>query len=183
MEPPDLSIFRPSALERYRQRREERILPRVLATPVFLSGWLLLALLLLGECLIWTIGVPMSIACIGTTWVEETSSISYQHRTAPIVLFVPASEARTIRNGDTAHVQIENGPSIDGKTVSVAPTPLDPSEVERIYSFSDSKLDQPVTVIGIQPSDNIAIHANERVQGQIQSGTRNILSLLFQPEQ
>ncbi|MGH2510893.1 MAG: hypothetical protein ACRDHZ_26310, partial [Ktedonobacteraceae bacterium] len=67
------SIFRDSAIQRYRMRRERDVLPRFLAPPLFTFFWILLGLCLLGGFLVWSTQIPLYATVSGVIIQNEQS--------------------------------------------------------------------------------------------------------------
>ncbi|MBO0784254.1 MAG: hypothetical protein J2P37_36070 [Ktedonobacteraceae bacterium] len=176
----DPSIFRDSGRERYQQKREQRVLPRLISSPIFLVSWMLLGLLLLAEYMVGRVQVPLFINSPGI----ELSEQAYQqikkrgeHITEHILFFVPAAYAREIHVGAAVHIQTSDGP-VDGTVGAIEPVILSPADAQRRYAMA--ALTQPVVVVGIKARSGEIAHETHPVQGQIQVGTRDMFSLLLE---
>lgn len=172
------AIFRESAVQRYIQRRDKDVFPRLLRPPVFIFLWILLSLGLLAGLLVWNIRVPVYTGAPG---------VILQGRTAgqlEAVIFVSPGQRSTVRPGQAVLLQIgTNGPRLQQTITSVTAQVLSPVQIRANYTLTDALglvVSQPaaVAVVTLQEGSVLQGYAGSLVGANIQIGTRSALSLL-----
>jgi hypothetical protein len=172
------AIFRESAVQRYIQRRDKDVLPRLLRPPVFLFLWILLGLGLLAGIIAWSIRVPVYTVAPG---VILQGSAAGQLET---LVFVPLDQRSTIRSGQPVLLQIgASGPHLQLTITSVVPQALSPAQIRARYALDNALalvVSQPavVAVVTIQADASLKEYAGGLVSASIQIGTRSVLSFL-----
>lgn len=172
------AIFRESAVQRYIQRRDKDVLPRLLRPPVFLFLWILLGLGLLAGIIAWSIRVPVYTVAPG---VILQGSAAGQLET---LVFVPLDQRSTIRSGQPVLLQIgASGPHLQLTITSVVPQALSPAQIRARYALDNALalvVSQPavVAIVTIQADAALKEYAGGLVSASIQIGTRSVLSFL-----
>lgn len=172
------AIFRESAVQRYIQRREKDILPRLLRPPVFIFLWILLILGLLAGLVAWNIRVPVYTGAPGVMLPDKVAG----HLEA--LLFVPENQQFTVRPGQAVILQIgASGPRLQQTITSVTAQALSPVQIRTNYALTNSLglvVSQPSLVAVVVFPTNPAFqgYAGSLVGANIQIGTRSALSLL-----
>lgn len=183
-----LAIFRNEALEFYLQNKEQAILPRVVAPPVLLMLWLLVALGVLamsGACLyrvpVYTAGVGVIIQQSNQT---GTSNSLYTRALVFLALdTVNASQVRSINVGSQVHWQLSTANQRAQKAVieHVEQSALAPDEIQKRYALDDHAaqlIDAPSFVIQLQLEGDWRHYMGSRLQVQVPIDTQSIISLL-----
>lgn len=171
------AIFRESAIQRYRLRREKDVLPHFLAPPLFAFLWILLSLCLIGGFLAWSIRVPFYAPISGMILP------SAQAGQLQALLFAPASQQDAIRVGQAVQLQIgTTGPHLQQTITSITPHILSPEQIRTQYH-----LDSTLSLAVKQPSVvvSVLLHASavgpeyvgSLVNAEVQIGSRSALSL------
>lgn len=171
------AIFRESAVQRYVQRRDKDVLPRLLRPPVFVFLWILLGLGLLAGGVTWSVRIPIYAVAPGVILPGEAAG---QLET---LLFVPADQQSTIRPGQPVQVQIgTSGPRLQLVITSVTPQALSPAQIRARYALDNvlglvASQQAVVAVVTIQANAALQGYAGSLVNAEIQIGTRSPLSL------
>src|SRR5690348_1569249 len=102
-------LFRETALQQYMRSQEKDVLPRVIAPPTFLCGWILLGLLVFAGMLAWWQEIP--IFASGSAMVltgEAGSAPSSRAQTGypAVLLFLPTRYAGQLRVGEHCHLRL-----------------------------------------------------------------------------
>ena len=172
------AIFRESAVQRYIQRRDKDVFPRLLRPPVFIFLWILLSLGLLAGLLVWNIRVPVYTGAPGVILQGKTVG------QLEAVIFVSPGQLTAVRPGQAVLLQIgANGPRLQQTITSVTAQVLSPVQIRANYALTDSLglvVSQPavVAVVTLQESSLLQGYAGSLVGANIQIGTRSALSLL-----
>lgn len=170
------SIFRDQAIQKYRQNQEKSVLPRIVAPPVFLFFWILLAILTAAGVVAWLGQVPLYVTGVGV--VLEKDALSHEgNDEAVAVVPLPTRDAFHIHRGLLSEIQIgSTGPALTRTVDAMSPTMLSPSEVQRLYGITMS---DPAQIVSIRLGSGISrrIYAGSPVHVRIQIGSRRLLSL------
>ncbi len=173
---PKRSIFRDQAVQKYRQNQEKSVLPRIIAPPVFLFFWILLAILTAAGVVAWLGEVPLYV--IGSGVVLEQDVLPNQGSDEAIaVIPFPLHDIFSIRKGLLSEVQIgSTGPTLTRTVDTVSHTTLSPSEMQRRFGIS---MTDPAQVVSIRLGSDISrrVYAGSPVHVRIQIGSRRLLSL------
>lgn len=172
------AIFRNSAIQRYIQRRDKDVLPRLVRPPAFVFLWILLSLALLAGALTWQIRVPVYMAVPGVM-VQDAPTARLQ-----ALLFVSPNQRSSIQPGQPVQLRIGTGElRLHLVVTSVASQVLSPAQIRTHYAL-DTALglvaNQPavVAIVAMQANAALQGYAGSLVSAQIQIGTRSVLSLL-----
>lgn len=130
---PSRPIFRESAVEAYRRRREKDVVPRLISWPIVISLWLLLAIVLADVWVSWSVRVPTYVAASGAVLSDATQPEVDGGRTAA-VLFLPPKESSRVRVGQPVHVQVgSSGRYVKGVIAKVERGLVGPDEARKRY--------------------------------------------------
>jgi hypothetical protein len=171
------SIFRDSAIQRYRMRRDQDVLPRFIAPPLFTFLWILLGLCLLGGFLAWNARIPLYTSASGVIVQSE------QAGQLQALLFAPADQQTTLRAGQPVQLQVgTTGPHLQLTVTSITPRILSPDQVRAQYHLNSTLslvVNQPsiVAVILLKRDVVLPEYAGSLVSAKVQIGERNMLSL------
>jgi hypothetical protein len=177
------ALFRDKALQQYVQGRNKTILPRYASPPVFLCGWILLALLVAAGIVAWLGQVPVYVT--GSGIVLSASNIAKQPGSGAVaVIFVPATPSLVLRSGSPVQVQIGATGLVLSRTIaSIEPDIISPSAARQRYRLNGnlaSVIVQPsfVVTVALGPDISTQSYAGSSVSGQVQTGMQRVL-LLF----
>jgi hypothetical protein len=176
------SLFRAQALRQYTQGREKTVLPRTVASPVFLCCWLLLGLLLLATFLAWQAQVPAYAAAFGLL----RQQVPGQQTTAQweAILFVPAASVSGVQTGDAITLQVVlSGQQLSGTIASAMPGIITPDEARQQYDLTGDLaliITQPSVVLQVALSASLppGMIIDSSVSAQVRIGSQSVLSLL-----
>lgn len=170
-------LFRTQALEHYAQNRQRDILPSFVAPPVFLFLWILLLLSIAALVFAWQERVP--------TYVPSTGIIlEQQDASATALLFVPASSAVNIQDGQIITLQADaTGQKFTASVAAVDRDAITPDAARAQYQLmgdAQFAITQPSFVVHLNLTEQQAALAVDRlsVTGLVQVGSRSLLSLL-----
>lgn len=172
------AIFRESAIQRYIQRRDKDVLPRLVRPRFFLFLWILLVLVLLAGILIWSIRIPVYTAAPGVLRPDETTG------QLQVLLFVSADQQSFVHVGQTVQLQIgASGPQLHLTITSVTSQVLSPAQIRATYALNNPLglvVSQPavVALVTIQAGSSLQGYAGSLVSAEIQVSTRSALSLV-----
>lgn len=170
------SIFRDQAIQKYRQNQEKSVLPRIIAPPVFLFFWILLAILTAAGVVSWLGQVPLYVT--GSGVVLDKSVLPHQGSDEAVaVIPFTTNDVSHIRRGLASDIQIgSTGPGLTRTVDAVSPAMLSPSEVHQLYGLT---MTDPAQVISIRLGNDISrrVYAGSPVHIRIQIGSRRLLSL------
>lgn len=182
-------IFRPTAVEHYRQSRQKDILPRFAAPPVLLLLWVLLGLFLVGVVVVvtWLSRVPTYVT--GTGMVVD--GMTYYSREighqAVALLFLPTNPAQPLylAPGMPVRIQIGSlGQPMHATVTTVEPGVISPGQAQQRYGLGGTHLiSEPSIVVLVKlPSTlPVQIYVGSLVSAQVQIGSHSILSLFPGP--
>lgn len=176
-------LFRTQALQQYAQRREQAVLPRLVAPPVFLCFWLLLGLLLLSTVLAWQVQVPLYQVAPGVL-LDATPASQSATNGWQALLFVPATPAPQFQVGASLTVQIVlTGELLAGTMVAVLPAVLTPEQAKAQYHLTGDLallIIHPSVVVQVRLGPTLPADAvpGSSLSAQVQVGQQSILALL-----
>lgn len=171
------SIFRESAIQRYRLRRDKDVLPRFLAPPLFAFLWILLGLCLLGGFLAWNTRVPLYASASGVI-VPSAQAGQFQ-----ALLLAPVNQQNPIRAGQAVQLQIgTTGPHLQLTITRITPQVLSPEQIRAQYHLNGTlslTVNQPALVALVLLSGNAARpeYVGSLVSAEVQIGSQSALSL------
>lgn len=176
-------LFRSQALAHYAASREKTVLPRIVTPPVFLCGWLLLGLLLLGTTLAWQAQVPLYAVAAGA--LLHPQPVSQQTASGlEALLFVPATPAPQLHVGEPITIQVVlTGEPFTGTIVTIVPGVVTPDEARQDYALTGDLalvITQPSVVVQVALGPTLPVDAMEdlSISAQVQVGSQSVLSLL-----
>src|SRR5690242_17863641 len=102
-------LFRETALQQYMRSQEKDVLPRVIAPPTFLCGWILLVILIFAGVMAWWQDDPIfasGSAIVLTGEAGSASSSPAQAVRPAVLLFLPTQYAGQLRVGEHCHLRL-----------------------------------------------------------------------------
>jgi hypothetical protein len=174
-------LFRERALQRYLQKREKDILPHFVAPPIFVCIWMLLCLTVAVGLFAATQKVPIQVGGVGIVLPHGQSDAG--DKAATVLLFLPASNAKSVHVGEPSLLQIGlTGPSYSSTIAQVEPRLLSPNDIYKRYGFNCSAMpmiSDPSVVAHVRLAPSLLSHlyAGSPVRAQVQIGMQRILSL------
>jgi len=178
------TIFRDKALQYYAASRQKEVLPRLIAPPVFLFLWILLALILCASLAAWLTRVPTYIVTTGVVLDQGIIQGQQANDEATAIIFVPTSHALQVHVGQPILLQIgATGTQLHGRVEGVVPGILSPNEARRRYGLDNATsptITGPsmVLTISLGPAFPALQYAGSPVSAQLQIGSQRVLSLL-----
>jgi hypothetical protein len=172
-------IFRQTAVESYRRRSERDIVPRLTSAPVLACFWALLAVLVAGAAVTWSLRVPSYVAAPGVVLPPEEA---LPERPPAAVLFLPVDRAADVRAGQ--HVRAESGSTrtyVEGVVQKVERQPVGPAAARDRYGANLRELlgepSIPV-IVRLRTMLPATAYAGVHVTARVETGSRRMLSLL-----
>jgi hypothetical protein len=168
-------VFRNKAVKYYVQSQVRDILPRIVAPPVFLFLWILLALLLVSTALAWLAHVPTSVASSGV--VLDQQAAQGRSSGAVAALFLPATSSGLVRPGQPVQIQIGANAPLTATILTTEPGVKSPNEIKATYA---QVVAEPsiVVFISLGPGISAQVYAGTPLRAQLQVGSQRVLSLL-----
>lgn len=179
---PERSIFRESAIKKYRQRQEQGIVLHAASPPVWVFLWVVLLLLFGAGGFAWSVEVPISVQGQGVVVEQETPGQVGSEVVA--VLFFSPDQTLNLHEGQPATVSIgANVLTVVGSIGRVDTALISPNEARSRYNLQGG-LAQIVSgpsitvsiLLGTAASDQI--YAGSLCGAQIRVGSRRVLSFL-----
>jgi hypothetical protein len=179
------TIFRQSAVEAYRRGTEKDVIPRLVARPITVCRWLLLALLVAATALASWVTIPTYVGASGViVGPGDAEPISAQ--TAALLL-LPPDAAREVRVGRP--VRLEGGsPGADaqagaaqGVVAAVEPGVVTSDTArQRHPALAPGLVTQPsvVVVVRLAAPPPSGVTPGIRVSAQVQTAERRLIRLL-----
>jgi hypothetical protein len=179
-------IFRPEAVRRYAEAREESVLPKFVSPRIMAALWAILMLLIFSGVAVWFTSMPVYASGLGIVVDTENKTVNIEEGTAILVLLPPEAQP-ALDEGKTILIQVNpSSKPLQRKIVTFA---KDASKVNGILKEFD--LDNHPAVAKVQPAA-VAIVQLEDMEGNvltndyigtifradIQVGSRRIASLL-----
>lgn len=172
------SIFRDRAIQRYRQRRDQDVLPRLVAPPAFALLWILLSLCLLTGFLAWSTRLPTYASVSGVIVQDEQSGQNQA------LLFATADQGPTIQPGQPVQLQIgSSGPQLHLVVTSLVSQVLNPDQIRTRFDLNGAlglAIEQPavVVVVALGQGPEFQGYLGSLVSANVQIGSRSAFSLL-----
>ena len=177
---PKRSLLRESAIKKYKQRREQSILLRVISPPAFVYFWIMVLLLL--SLLVWSIQVPTFAVGQGVVIEQQAADLSRSKVVA--VLFLPPDQQSGLRTGQPARVSIGSTSLILNSSIEhVEANLISPSEAHARFDLQ-GKLAQTITgpsmvvMISLGPAASAHSYVGSWCWAQVQTGSRRVLQFL-----
>ncbi len=179
---PDRPIFRESAIEAYRRRREKDVVPRLISWPIVVCLWLLLAIVLADAWVSWSVRVPTYVSASGSV-LSGAARPEADGRGTAAVLFLPPEASSRVRVGQAVHVQVgSSGRYVDGVIVRVEPGLVGPDEARERFGTSRDRgvITGPSTaaVARLERPLSPAAYAGSQVTARVEVGSRRPLELV-----
>lgn len=176
-------LFREHALQRYMQRREEDILPRIVSPPIFIFLWLLFVLVLGSGIIAWLERIPVYVNGMGIVQ-QNSHQINARQSEVDVLVFVPVYSSEHVRAGIHGLAQFASSARYyDSQVTNLEPMVLTPEAIQTHYQLSCSAA-QIITAPSVAVHMKVLVPANDRVfsgtllQARIQTGTQRVLSLM-----
>lgn len=176
-------LFREHALQKYMQRRENDVLPRIVSPPVFICVWIIFGLVVASGLMAWLERVPVYVNGSGVVLTTGKNPNSSQNIVDALV-FIPVTASGQIRTGIHGKTQFrESGAYFDSTITSFELSELSPAAIQKYYQLSCSaaqKVVEPSIVVHISvmvPMNN-PIFKGTSLQAQLQTGSQRVLALL-----
>jgi hypothetical protein len=179
-------IFRPEAVQRYAEAREQSVLPKFVSPRIVVALWTLVVLLILSGVAVWFTSTPVYASGLAIVVDTRNELVNIEEGMAVLVLLPPEAQP-VLDEGKTILIQVNTSSKpLERKIVTFA---KDASKVNSI--LEEFALDNHPAVTKTQPAV-IAIVQLEDLEGNvlandyvgtifradIQIGTRRIASLL-----
>jgi hypothetical protein len=186
MNKPPRMIFRPTAVQRYRERQNEVILPHLISPRIIVYLWILLGLLGIAGCLAWSVKVPIYINGSATVVRRSNLDVSLPIQDDMVLLaFLPAGQQ--VHVGQELLVQWGGANEyLASEIIFVEPEMISPGDARRRFGLDGGAalaVTQPSTVAVARfvPADS-GIQASS-YEGCIFSilvnvGSRSVISLI-----
>ncbi|MGX1272351.1 hypothetical protein [Streptomyces phaeoluteigriseus] len=193
-------IFRESAVDAYRRGTAKDIVPRLTSQPVIVCLWVLLAVLIAGAALAWSVRVPAYVSAQGVILAADgtraggadgtrAGGAAHGSRAGPgagttaAALFLPADHSANVRVGRPVQAQIgSSGPSVSGAVVRVEPGVTGPDTARTRYGFEPGAdtVRQPWTVVIVRLGHPLpaAAYAGSLLTARVEAGSQRILTHL-----
>jgi hypothetical protein len=180
------SIFRPEAVRRYAEAREQSALPKFVSPRIMVALWIIVVLLIFSGVTVWFTSMPVYVSGLAIVVDTENKPVSIEEGTALLVL-LPLEAQPALYKGKTILIQVNaSSKPLQRKIVTFE---KDASKMNGILEEFD--LDNHPAVAKAQPAV-IAIVQLEDMEGDvlandyigtifradIQVGSRRIASLL-----
>ncbi|HYZ82322.1 MAG TPA: hypothetical protein VE571_13680, partial [Solirubrobacteraceae bacterium] len=139
---PGRSIFRQSAIEAHRRRKERDIVPHLVPAPVIACAWLLIATLAGAAVVAWSVRVPTFTSASGVVVGERAA-----------VLFAPPDDAARVTPGRPVRGQLgSSGKPVDGVVTTIDAGPIGPETARRRYRIGGSApvVTEPATALSVR---------------------------------
>jgi hypothetical protein len=188
------SIFRQKALEQYKNRKEEKVKPRLISFYLILFGWFLFGILCAGVCVASLIDISEYEQVAGVIQVlpgqatpDQASDTAQAGKQPGAILFVPASPGLKIVQGTEVQGQIEgSGRLLEGTVERVLPQVITQAEASQQYVLgkkASSVITQPSIVVFVDFS-SVQVSVNDEgkpVHFQLVTGTYQLLPQILGP--
>ncbi|QBD77341.1 hypothetical protein EPA93_15610 [Ktedonosporobacter rubrisoli] len=181
------SLFRKEALDYYRQSKEQNVLPRLVAPPVFLFLWILMCLFALMVVIASLGQIPIYASGSGVVLAQHSIQSKQVMQESTVLLFFPITPIHPLQLHTGARVHFHIGISeqqINGTVDIIVPEVLSPAEAQQRYRL-DGRLSQIISGPSIAAFVKSAIplpaqfYANSLVSAQVQIGSASVLSLII----
>jgi len=164
----------------YKAMTKYSFFPRVLATPLFLFCWILLALVITAGITAWLGQIPVYATGSGIILDNNVSASGGDGR-AIALIFLPPSPALQLHAGMPIQVRTM-GSDVNGIVDTVEPHFLSPSQVRQRYALSGASfwiITQPSLVVTARLDAGISrqLSPGSPVHAQLQVGSRRLISL------
>jgi hypothetical protein len=174
----DRSIFRDTAVEAYRRRANKDIVPRLTSWPIIIGLWVLLAVLLAGVVVAWSVHVPVYVSAQGVIPRDGAQAGPSGGGTAA-ALFLPPDQAGRIRTGEPVRGQIgSSGGYAAGEVTQIRPGVISPGAARDRYGVQGATdvIAQPSRVVIVRLDDVPRGSEESRLDARIQVSSQPILA-------
>jgi hypothetical protein len=177
----DRAIFRERAIEAHRRRTERDVLPRLISRRVVVCSWLLLATLVAGALVAWSVRVPSYVAASGVVLGRGEQSRAARGGTAA-VLFLPPDQAPKVRVGRPVRAQIGSLQTyVQGAIATVEPGLIGPDAARNRYRprGGSDLITAPSTAATVRFPRTLpaAAYAGSGMTARVETGSERLLAL------
>jgi hypothetical protein len=181
---PSRAIFRESAAEAYRRRREKDILPRLVSTPIVLCSWSLLAALIVAVVIACFVRVPTYVSASGAI----LGNADHHHPAGEpmvAVLFIPTDQSAETHVGQSVHLRVGSSFTyVQGVVTEVASTPIGPQAARSRYGccVPPDLIEVPsiAVIAGLGTALPSDLYGGLRVTARVETGSRRLGELMLQ---
>ena len=179
-------IFRPEAIRRYAEAREQAVLPKFVFPRIMAALWTIVVLLILSGVAVWFTSMPVYAS--GPAIVVDTRNkpVNIEEGTALLVLLPPEAQP-ALEEGKTILIRVnDSSKPLEGKIVTFAKDALEANSILEEFDLDNHPAvakAQPAAVAIVRLEDMEGnVLANDYVgtifRADIQVGSRRIASLL-----
>jgi hypothetical protein len=166
-------IFRPEALQRFLDGREQPVLPRYAAGSVAALMWALVVLFMIGIAVI-------ALAPIAT-YARGTGVVSGDG--ARVVVFVPAASLPRLARGQDVRLSLDINHVVAATVDTVEPAPISPGDARRRYGLDGAALlaitvPSAVVTVRLPHSVDARLFRGSVIPATVQTGSESIAARL-----
>lgn len=180
------SIFRNQALEHYVRSREQEILPRIIAPPVFLCLWALLTLCIAASIVTWLYEIPVYVSGAGVVLKSNTTQGTLVVHEAVALVFLPTNPTHPLHVYAGMPVRLQIGTleqQVSTSIETVTSGVLSPDEARQRYGLGDEAaqlITGPSIAVTVKLDSlfQTQVYTKSNVNAQVQIGSKRVLSLL-----
>lgn len=177
--------YRQKAFARYVEQRDQDILPRLVAPPVFIFFWTLIGLLIIIIGIALSIQVP--VYTHGQALIIAPSEIDGNQQAAAmaLVVFTPDQLSR-LQVGQAVRVYVDAAESpVDTTIATIVPEILSPDEVRSNYQLEDqlaATVRQPSVLAqtDVMPPLTLSLYAGSVLPVEVETGSQRLITLFTQ---
>ena len=178
---PERRIFRDTAVKQYIERHQQEVLPHLVSPSGMFFIWILLALIVIGGIIIWSIPVPMHITAMGIVSEQQN-----QLDNSPVVfVFVSANQQSIIQPGQPVRMQVSNTNLVfQGTVTQIKPDLSNTTNLRQQYGLNENFLSgvtQPLVTLTVRSHTrfSLPINAGKALTATITVGSQTVLSLFL----
>lgn len=172
------TIFRESAIDAYRRRAEQDVVPRLISTPVVVCFWVLLGTLLAATGVAWSVRVPTYVVSSGVIAGRDERHATSE--TAAVLFIAPDRSAR-MRIGQPVHAEIGSSRTyVQGAVAAVEPGLIGPDAARSRYHAGSGLITEPSVVVIARLARPLSqtAYAGSRLTARVQIGSERLLALV-----
>ena len=175
------TIFREGAVEAYRRRVERDVVPRLSFSLIVACSWLLLAVLVAGAVVAWSVHVPSYVGVSGVVLTRADGNRAHGDKSRLALVFAPPRSG-AVRAGQRVHAQLgSSGTYVEGVVAEVGSGLVGADAASIRYRLDGgaglpSEPSRPVTV-RLRTALPARAYGGTRVTARIEVGSRRLLSL------
>lgn len=189
MKHPAQQIFRPDAVQRHAQIKDQASLPLFVAPHRSALRWLLFGLLLIGAGFLWFAQLPVYVP--GSAVIADLGTAGEATSRPAVVAFLPPEQLKRVKVGQPLFLQLREADQyVQVSIIAVEPTPLSPDHIRERFAGARSHLGvaHPAAVVfaSLPPASadpdsgqiDAAAYLGSTGQVQVQTGSRRLISLV-----